>query len=107
MYAFKKQQQQKVGEILYLGGISSNTLCMSAAGSTSELAGASVAAVSVARPTSFFFGRLEVPSTALFFFADTLPFFARAAFGSFERGHVASRRAPARRHPPPRLSVAA
>ena len=63
-------------------------LCASAAGSTSELAGASVAAAPVTRPASFFLLAFEVPepSAALFFFADVLPFFGRAAFGSFERG---------------------
>ena len=72
-------------------------LCASAAGSTSELAGASVAAAAVERPASFFplAFVLPEPSAALFFFADALHFFGRAAFGSFERGHVASRRAPA------------
>ena len=70
----------------YLVGISSNTLCALFAGATSELVGASVSAASITRPASFFFGRLEEPSYALFLFADTLPFFARAAFGSFERG---------------------
>ena len=86
MYAFKEQQQQQKLAKFYIVGISSNTLCASAAGSTSELAGTSVAAASVARPASFFFGRLEEPSAALFFFPDTLPAFARAAFGSFEGG---------------------
>ena len=66
-------------------GISSNTLCASAAGATSELADASIGAASVTRPASFFFGRQEEPSVALFFFPDTLPAFA-AAFGRFKRG---------------------
>ena len=82
-------------------------LCASAAGSTSELAGASVAAAPVARPASFFLLAFEVPepSAALFFFADVLPFFGRAALGSFEGGGHGA--APARRHPPPRSSAAA
>ena len=84
MYAFKKQL--KKGTKFYLMGISSNTLCALAAGGTSELVGASVTAASVTRPASFFFGRLEEPSAAMFFFPNTLPAFARAAFGSFERG---------------------
>jgi hypothetical protein len=84
----KNNNNKKVGGILYLWGISSNTLCASAAGSTSELAGASVAAAPVARPASFFLDGFEEPepSAALFFFVDTLPFFGRAAFGSFDRG---------------------
>ena len=63
-----------------------NTWCASAAGSTSELASASVAAALVTRPASFFLGAFEVtePSETLFFFADVLPFFGHAAFGSFE-----------------------
>ena len=61
-------------------------LCAPAAGSTSELAGASAAAAPVARPASFFLFALEVPepSAALFFFADVLPFFGRATLGCFE-----------------------
>ena len=84
-------------------------LCAPAAGSTSELAGASAAAAPVARPTSFFLFALEVPesSAALFFFADVLPFFGRAALGSFEEEGAAARPVPARRHPPPRSSAAA
>ena len=68
-------------------------LCASAAGSTSELAGASVAAAPVARPASFFLLAFEVPepSAALFFFADVLPFFGRAALGSFEEEGAAAR----------------
>ena len=52
----------------------------------SELAGASVAAAPVTCPACFFLLAFEVPepSAALFFFADVLPFFGRAAFGSFE-----------------------
>ena len=68
-------------------------LCAPTAGSTSELAGASAAAAPVARPASFFLFALEVPepSAALFFFADVLPFFSRAALGSFEEEGTAAR----------------
>ena len=78
----------KSWNFFYLGGISSNILCASAAGSTSELAGASVAAAPATRPASFFLLAFEVPepSAALFFFADVLPFFGRAAFEIFEGG---------------------
>ena len=57
-----------------------------AADSTSELAGASVAAAPVERPASFFPLAFELPkpSAALFFFADVLHFFGRAALGSFD-----------------------
>ena len=87
----KNNKKRKVGKKFYLWGISSNTLCASAAGSTSELAGASVAAAPVERPASFFLLAFEVPepSAALFFFADVLPFFGRAALGSFEEGAAA------------------
>ena len=66
-------------------------LCASAAGSTSQLVGASVAAAPVTRPASFFLLAFEVPepSVALFFFADVLPFFGRATLGSFEEGAAA------------------
>ena len=65
-----------------------NIWCTSAAGSTSELAGALIAAALVTRPTTFFLSAFEVsePSATVFFFADVLPFFGRAAFGSFEGG---------------------
>ena len=89
----KNNKKKQVGEIFYLWGISSNTLCASAAGSTNELAGASVAAAPVARPASFFLLAFEVPepSAALFFFADVLPFFVRAALGTFFDGAAAAR----------------
>ena len=63
-----------------------------AAGSTSELAGASVAAAAVERPASFFPLAFVPPelSAALFFFAEVLPFFGRAALGSFD-GAAAAR----------------
>ena len=67
--------------------------CASAAGSTRELAGASVAAAVVEHPASFFplaFVMPE-PSAALFFFADVLPFFVRAALGTFFDGAAAAR----------------
>ena len=91
--ALKKQEENKSWNFFHLGGISSNTWCASAAGSTSELAGASVAAAPVARPASFFLLALEVPepSAALFFFADVLPFFGAAALGSFEEEGAAAR----------------
>ena len=69
----------------------SNTWCASAAGSTSELAGASVAAAAVERPASFSPLAMPEPSAALFFFADVLPFFARAALGTFFDGAAAAR----------------
>ena len=101
----KNNKKRKVRKIFYLWGISSNTLCVSAAGSTSELAGALVAAAPVTCLASFFLNAFEVlePSAALFFFADVLPFFGRAALGSFEGEGAAL----ARRHPPPRSSAAA
>ena len=70
----------------------SNTWCASAASSTSELSDASVAAAAVERPASFFPLAFELPkpSAALFFFADVLPFFGRAALGSFD-GAAAAR----------------
>ncbi|XP_044983818.1 CBL-interacting protein kinase 29-like [Hordeum vulgare subsp. vulgare] len=82
----KKNKKKKVREIFYLWRISSNTLCASAAGSTSELAGASVAASPLTRPASFFLYAFKVPEppAVLFFFADVLPFFGRTAFGRFE-----------------------
>ena len=66
----KNNKKRKVGKKFYLWGISWNTLCASAAGSTSELAGASVAAAPVARPASFFLDCLEEPEpfAAFFFF---------------------------------------
>ena len=92
MHSKKNKKNEKL-EFFYLGGISSNMLYASAAGSTSELAGASAAAAPVARPASFFLFALEVPepSAALFFFADVLPFFSRAAVGSFEEEGAAAR----------------
>ena len=68
-------------------------LCAPAAGSTSELAGASVVAAPVTRPASFFLLAFEAPepSAALFFFADVLAFFARAALGTFFDGAAAAR----------------
>ena len=70
-----KNNKKRNVDFFYLGGISSNTLCASAAGSTSELAGASVAAAPVTRPASFFLLAFEVPelSAALFLFADVFP----------------------------------
>ena len=67
--------------------------CASAAGSMSELTGASVAAAAVERPASFFplAFVLSGPSAALFFFADVLPFFVRAALGTFFDGAAAAR----------------
>ena len=90
--ALKKQEENKSWNFFHLAGISSNTWCALAAGSTSELAGASVAAAAVERPASFFplaFVPPE-PSAALFFFAEVLPFFGRAALGSFD-GAAATR----------------
>ena len=90
--ALKNKKKIKVRIFFHLGGISSNTWCASAAGSMSELAGASVAAAAVERPASFFplvFVPPE-PSAALFFFAEVLPFFGRAALGSFD-GAAAAR----------------
>ena len=68
-------------------------LCAPAAGSTSDLGGASAAAAPVARPASLFLLALEVPepSAALFFFADVFPFFGCAALGSFEEEGAAAR----------------
>ena len=88
----ENNKKRKVGKKFYLWGISSNALCASAAGSTSELAGASVVAAPVTRPASFFLLAFVVaePSAALFFFADVLPFFGRATLGSFE-GAAAAR----------------
>ena len=68
-----------------------NEWCVLVAGSTSELAGASVAAAAVKRPASFFSLALPEPSAALFFFADVLAFFARAALGTFFDGAAAAR----------------
>ncbi|KAE8772485.1 hypothetical protein D1007_55526 [Hordeum vulgare] len=71
--------------------------CASAAGSTSELAGASVDAAPVRRPASFFFA-FELPEpSAAFFFADVFPFFDPAVLGAstVRRRHGT---APARRH---------
>ena len=108
MHSKNNKKNEKL-EFFHLGGISSNMLCAPAAGSTSELAGASAAAAPVARPASFFLFALEVPkpSAALFFFADVLPFFSRAALGSFEEEGRRLGPAPARCHPPPRSSAVA
>ena len=54
MYVFKNNNNNKVGNLFNLWGMSTNTLCASAAGSASELAGFSVDVAPVARPTSFF-----------------------------------------------------
>ena len=89
----KNNKKREVGKSFYLWNISSNTLCTPAIGSTSELAGDSVAAAPVTRLASFFLLAFEVqePSAALFFFADVLPFFGRAALGSFEEEGAAAR----------------
>ena len=90
--ALKKQEENKSWNFFHLGGILSNTWCASAASSTSELSDASVAAAAVERPASFFplAFVLPEPSAALFFFAEVLPFFGRAALGSFD-GAAAAR----------------